>query len=86
MYQIEFKKSAQKEFDRLSRAVQQKIVEALHLLSSHPYSELLQIKKLKGTDSVYRFRVGDYRVLYEIKHDRLTIIVIKVGHRGEVDR
>ncbi|MBI1861492.1 MAG: type II toxin-antitoxin system RelE/ParE family toxin [Deltaproteobacteria bacterium] len=86
MYTILFKKSAKKEYERLPHSVQSKILEALHLLSHHPYSELLQIKKLKGTDSVYRFRVGDYRVLYEVLNDRLVIVVIKIGHRSEVYR
>ena len=86
MYKIEIKKSAKKEFDRLPAMVRRRVIEALQFLSQNPYSELLQVKKLKGVDSVYRIRIGDYRILYEIENDRLIVIVIKIGHRSEVYR
>lgn len=43
-------------------------------------------RKLAGTDRLYRVRVGDYRVVYEIHDDRLLVLVIKLGHRREVYR
>ena len=85
-YRVEFVKSARKEFDRLPARVQAKIVETLRLLAANPFSELLRIKKLKGADALYRFRIGDYRVVYEIKQEVLLILVIKIGHRSEVYR
>ena len=39
---------------------------------------------LSGEHSVYRVRVGDYRILHEIVDTRLLILVIRVGHRREV--
>lgn len=84
LYRVEFTKSAQKEFDKLPEKVQSKTIEALHLLSLHPYSDLLKIKKLKGAEALYRIRLGDYRVVYEIRNDRLVVVVIKIGHRREV--
>jgi len=62
------------------------MLEALAVLSENPYSELLRIKKLRGADALYRIRIGDYRVVYEVRRDRLVVIVIKIGHRGEVYR
>jgi mRNA interferase RelE/StbE len=41
-------------------------------------------KKLAGNADYYRIRVGDYRVLYEIRDRVLLVLVIKVGHRREV--
>jgi mRNA interferase RelE/StbE len=35
---------------------------------------------------VYRVRVGDYRVVYEVHDDRLLVQVIRVGHRRDVYR
>jgi mRNA interferase RelE/StbE len=40
-------------------------------------------RKLKGAD-VYRIRVGDYRVVYEIHDDVLIVLVVRVAHRSEV--
>lgn len=86
VYRIEFVKSAIKEFDRLPAKVQINTREALTLLSQNPYSELLKVKKLKGADNLYRIRLGDYRIVYEIRNQQLIILVIKIGHRSEVYR
>jgi len=85
-YRIEFVKSAAKEFKRLPEKVRSKTLEALRFLSQNPYSDLLNIKKLKGAEQLYRIRIGDYRVVYEVRSDVLLIVVIKVGHRSEVYR
>jgi mRNA interferase RelE/StbE len=39
-------------------------------------------KKLTGQD-LYRVRVGDYRVVYEIHDDVLVVLVVRVAHRRE---
>lgn len=85
-YTVEFVKSAEKEFLRLPKKHRDRFAEALKLLSISPYSELLKIKKLKGTENVYRIRVGEYRLIYEVKRKRLIVLVIKVGHRSDVYR
>lgn len=41
---------------------------------------------LCGEDSVYRVRVGDYRIVYEIVDARLVIQLVRVGHSREVYR
>jgi mRNA interferase RelE/StbE len=63
-----------------------KTTEALNLLALNPYSELLKVKKLKAAQDLYRIRLGDYRLVYEIRNERLVVLVIKIGHRGEVYR
>ena len=85
-YTIEFVKSARKEFERLPANIRAKTAEALHLLAQNPYSELLRIKKMKGESNLYRIRLADYRLVYELRNDRLVVIVIKIGHRREVYR
>ena len=39
--------------------------------------------QLKG---LIRYRVGDYRILAQLKHDTFTIIAIELGHRREIYR
>ncbi len=39
-----------------------------------------------GTESTYRIRVSDYRILYEIHDDKLLIVVVETAHRREVYR
>ncbi|MCX5868546.1 MAG: type II toxin-antitoxin system RelE/ParE family toxin [Proteobacteria bacterium] len=40
---------------------------------------------MKGTD-FYRFKVGDYRVIYQIKDSEKIVNILGVGHRREVYR
>lgn len=84
VYEVVFKKSAVKEFQALPQKIQQKVLDAVQLLSLNPYTELLQIKKMKGADSLYRVRIQDYRIIYRIEKYLIKVTVIKIGHRQEV--
>jgi mRNA interferase RelE/StbE len=83
-YEVVFKKSAAKELQSLPQKIQQKILDAVQLLSLNPYTELLQIKKMKGADSLYRVRIQDYRVIFLIENQIIKVTIIKIGHRKEV--
>jgi len=83
-YTIVFKKSALKELQAIPERSQQKILDAIQLLALNPYTEILQIKKLKGSDSLYRVRVQDYRVIYTLENQELKILIVKIGHRKDV--
>lgn len=83
-YEIVFKKSAAKELQGLPQKIQQKILDAAQLLSLNPYTELLQIKRMKGADSLYRVRIQDYRIIYLIENRIIKVTIIKIGHRKEV--
>lgn len=85
-YHIKFTKSAAKEFDHLSASFQEKVIEALRMLAINPFSNLLHIKKLKGSANLFRLRIADYRVVYEVKNQELVVLIIKIGHRKEVYR
>lgn len=84
VYEIVFKKSAVKELQSLPQRVQRKILDAVQLLSLNPYTELLQIKKMKGVESLYRVRIQDYRIIYLIENQIIKVTIIKIGHRKEV--
>ena len=84
LYRVEWKKSAKKELKKLDKQVIPRILQAVESLAENPYSS--DSKKLVGSDSIYRIRVGNYRIIYNIKSSVLTIEVIKVGHRQEIYR
>ena len=42
------------------------------------------VRKFGGMDECYRLRVGDYRVVRRPDRGRLVIVVLHVGHRGDV--
>ena len=85
-FSVEFTRSAEKEFAKLSVKIRGRISEAINVLAQNPYSELLKTKKLKGADDLYRIRVGDYRVVYSVRNETLVVIIIKIGNRREVYR
>jgi mRNA interferase RelE/StbE len=83
-YEVVFKKSAVKELQSLPTKVQQKVIDAVSLLALNPYTELLQIKKMKGADALYRVRIQDYRMIYLIEDRLIKVTVIKLGHRKDI--
>ena len=83
-YSIEFLKTAKKEIAKLPKDIQQKVSARIADLASNPRPE--GCKKLVGAESLYRIREGDYRIIYRVKDQILTIVVIRVGHRREVYR
>jgi mRNA interferase RelE/StbE len=85
MYRIEFTRQADKQLRRLPREVARNIFKKLELLAGNPYAQNNNVKKLVER-SGYRLRVGDWRVIYEVEDDRLVILVVAVGARGDIYR
>ncbi len=81
-YRIEWKNSAYKELQKLPRPIITKVVAAVADLSNDPYPS--GVKKLVGSERSYRIRVGDYRIVYEIIENKLTIEIVRVRHRKDV--
>ena len=80
-YSIEVKKKAQKYLSTIPKNDQLRIVGAIELLRENPLPP--KSMKLTGRDG-YRIRIGEYRIIYSFNSKRLTILVIKVGHRRDV--
>jgi mRNA interferase RelE/StbE len=83
-YRIDFTPAARRQLRRLDRSLQRRLSPVIDALASQ--SRPADARKLRGTVSAYRLRVGAYRVLYEIHDDRLLVLVIRIGHRREVHR
>ena len=85
-WSIEFDDGIEKILKRLSSANQRRILDFLEerVASGDPrdLGQALQ-GKLAG---LWRYRVGDYRVLARLEHDRLVVAVIDIGHRSTVYR
>ncbi len=82
-YQVNLKRSAEKELERLPKEIHDKIVKRLFSLKDHPH--IPGAKKLLGGER-YRIRVGQYRILYGVDESQQIIEVFSVGHRKEVYR
>ena len=84
MYRVEFASRAQRMFRNLSAEAQQRLDPAIQALRQDPRPP--GCKKLSGEESVWRIRVGDYRIVYQIRDNELLVLVVKVGHRREIYR
>ncbi len=80
MYKILFSPLAKKQYLKLEKSVQKRISIALRRLLFNPEKH---VKKLVGLD-YYRFRVGDHRIILDIKKKELLIFVIKIGKRKNI--
>ena len=64
--------------------LQKRIVRALEILAGNPRPP--GVVKMAGDDDLWRVRVGDFRIVYEIHDDVLLVLVLRIGHRGDVYR
>ena len=82
IYQIEWKRSALKDLKLIDRSIIPKILTCIELLAQNPRPP--GVRKIQGSKNSFRIRVGDYRVIYEIRDTILMICVIRVRHRKSV--
>ena len=83
MYQVIVLPKALPDLKNLDKAIAQRIADKLTWLSEN--AETVMPLPLKGYFSgLYKLKVGDWRVIYEINHNNKTVTVHKVGHRSEV--
>ncbi len=83
MYTLQFTPAALRDYKKLSENEIPKINKAIESLAVNPRPT--GYKKLKGRDA-YRIRIGDYRIIYEIHNQILTIILFRIRHRKDVYR
>lgn len=84
MFVFEFKRKAVKEVEKLPPRIRKRILEKLKFYSLQE-NPLRFAEKLKDQRfGEYRFRIGDYRALFDLKSRK--IIILKVGHRRDIYR
>jgi len=84
-WRIEFEAEAKKEFAHLDRQVQERIRRFLReriAISENPrdFGEPLR-RNLTG---LWKYRVGDYRIIAEIADEKVLVLVLRIGHRRKV--
>lgn len=82
-YSVSIKQSAAKALEKISKPDRLRIIDAIDLLKTNPGAGSVLKGEISG---LRRIRVGDYRVVYEVEDGRLTILVVRIGHRREVYR
>lgn len=79
MYKFVIMKPAKKFIDKLPENDKRRIVSAIEALPDSG-----DIKKLQGKSGYYRLRVGNYRIIYTVDHEKLIVYVVDAGNRGQI--
>ncbi|MBI3334265.1 type II toxin-antitoxin system RelE/ParE family toxin [Candidatus Pacearchaeota archaeon] len=80
MYSIEFTKTAEKQFEKLDNPLQMRIISVIERIKIRPFHF---IKRKEGTP-YFILRIGEYRVILDVKTDTSIIYVIEIGHRKNI--
>jgi len=81
---VQLKPAVEKDLRKIPQKILSRILEAIEGLGQDPFPP--QTLKLIDADRLYRLRVGEYRVIYEVETQLGAVIVHHVRHRGEAYR
>ncbi len=82
-YKVEFSARAIKDLHSIPITYQGKIIEKVESLGEKPYPK--GCLKLKGLqENLWRIRVGDYRILYQVDDSVKVVDIRKIGHRKNI--
>ena len=82
-YKVYFRESVEKDLNTIPKKELKRILRRIKMLEDNPRSQ--GCEKLTGQER-YRVRQGQYRIVYSIQDEELSIWIVKVGHRKEVYR
>ena len=80
MYIVEFTETAEKQFNKLPKEIQIRIISVLERIKLRPFHF---IKRKEGTP-YFIMRVGEYRAILNVRNDNYKIYVLEVGHRRNI--
>jgi mRNA interferase RelE/StbE len=80
-YRIVLSSSAERDLRGLPRKVEERIVATIDTLSQEPRPR--GVKKLKGTINLWRIRVGDYRIIYQIDDRERLVDISHIRNRKD---
>jgi mRNA interferase RelE/StbE len=85
VYKIVFTKQAARSIQKMPPEVGALVREKLQQLAADPFASHPNVTRLQNRDE-YRLRVGNWRVIYDIRKDEIVLLVIKIASRSEVYR
>ena len=84
---IDYAQSAKNQIKKLDKAVARRILDFMDNRVAKQEDPRTIGKALTGPlGSLWRYRVGDYRIICEVQHSAVRVLVLRIGHRSEVYR
>lgn len=85
-WRIEVDKDVQRLMRKLDKQIAKRIVAKLHEISQLEDPRSMGKGLTENKSGLWRYRVGDYRIVVDIEDDVLVILVVDVDHRSRVYR
>jgi mRNA interferase RelE/StbE len=82
-YQVEFLRRAARYYERLQPHVQRRIGDRIDQIAWQPEDPSLSIP-LKARPGTWRARVGNLRIILDVREESRTLLVIDIGPRGDI--
>ncbi len=83
-YVVDFSDQAERELKHLSLPARVAVARALDRLAANPRRP--GVRRVVGSDHLYRAKAGDYRIVFAIHEARVLVVVVRVAHRSRVYR
>jgi len=81
-YELRFRPAALRQLRKLDSQIARRIKSTTETLRTEPRPP--GVKALTGQRGWLRIRVGDYRIVYEVRDSELVVLVIQIGHRRQI--
>ena len=82
MYKVVIEKEAVKYLNRLDRPTVKRLRNAIDQIGEDPTVG----ERLSNHDATYKYRVGSYRILYDVYENEVVVVVVKIASRGQFYR
>lgn len=81
-HRVDLTTAAARQVKKLPRPMRERVLDAVEDLAEDPRPH--GAKKLVGEKIAWRIRIGDHRVIYDVRDTELTVTVVRAAHRREV--
>ena len=83
-YEIVFKPAAQRDLKKLLPKMQKRLLKGIVALAENP--RIQGVEKLGGYEDLFRLRVGNFRVIFEVHEAEVVVLIVRIGDRKEIYR
>jgi mRNA interferase RelE/StbE len=84
VWKVELTDTARRTLKKLDKPAAKRITTYLHELGLHTDPRTKGKALLGDFQGYWRYRVGDYRIVCEMKDEKVVVLVVRIGHRKEV--
>jgi len=78
MYSLRYSSNAKKSLKNLDPQMGRRIYQALDSIRADPRSHIKEMRRPKGSEPLYKYRIGDYRIIMTLFDEELVVLVVDI--------